>query len=138
MSRKKHRKEPTNGWDALIAIADRIFALINNGIIIPVFGLFILIIIFLIVYKLPENELSGILMAFINITLKDKVSLYVMLAASNIAWFFIYKRSRSTHIKEIERLSKIRSELLHKTNGGAIKRHRSSDGDVDPSFLLPK
>ena len=118
------------------------FKLFNNNKHYPVLISFCLIIIGLIVWKLPATDLAKILTLVINNFAAEKGGLIFWLLTTNIGWFYISRRVKKNYEKEIERLSKIRSELMHSNKlleqgKTPIINHRSSNDECDEQYILP-
>ena len=138
-STRKAKPSPEyNGWRVLAIFIEGLFNLINNNKIYPAFGLFLLGIFSLIVWRLPGSELAEILKILINEVLVGKGSLIVIIVVTNVGWAYMLKRIREVYQNEIDRLANVRKELLHHgSESPLIKEHRSTNGDCKESYLIP-
>lgn len=140
VSSKKNKKNVTheyNGWRVLLVFIEGIFELINSHKIYPAFGLFILSILGLIVWRLPDTELAEIVKLLINEFIVNKGGLIGLLVLTNLGWAYLLKRMNGIYSKEIDRLAKIRSELMHNSSSQKIEQHRSSKEECDEHYILP-
>ncbi len=147
MGQKKSRegnsvsqKQGDNGWTFLIAVVNGCFKLFNNNKIYPVFGLLLVGLAGLIIWRLPESELASVVHIILNEFVVNKGGLIALLLASNFGWVYLLGRQRKMYVAEIDRLAKIRSELMHvKDNGQGvhIESHRSSDDDCEELYVIP-
>ncbi|WP_179953478.1 hypothetical protein [Desulfobotulus mexicanus] len=124
-------------WRFLTVLVDKFSNLINNNKILPLSGLVVLLIMASIIWRLPETELAEIIRLLINEFITGKGGLIFLLVATNAGWFYLLKRSREIDQREIDRLSAIRSELMHKDQKTTIKKHRSTNGACEESYILP-
>lgn len=142
VSRKKKKNKKSNeseydGWRVLLAFIDGIFELINSHKVYPAFGLFILSILGLIVWRLPGTELAEIIKILINEFVVNKGGVISLLILTNLGWAYLLKRMNRIYSEEIDRLAKIRSELMHNNSSQKIEKHRSSKDDCDEHYIIP-
>jgi hypothetical protein len=135
--KKKNNETEYNGWRVLLAFIDGIFELINTHKVYPAFGLFILSILGLIVWRLPDTELAEIVKLLINEFVVSKGGLIGLLALTNLGWAYLLKRMNRIYSEEIDRLAKIRSELMHNGSSKIIESHRSSKEDCNEHYIIP-
>jgi hypothetical protein len=140
-TRQKPKQAPPapayNKWEFLRDFCNRFFDLFNSGKIYPAFGLFVLGIVTLIAFRIPDNQLPGVVGQLIEM-LQGSVGLaYALLALSNVLWVWQYREQRRMYLREIDRLAAIRQELMHGTSPVLIKEHRSSTGQQQESYLMP-
>jgi len=134
------QKQNDNAWSFLITIAKGCFKLFNNNKIYPVFGFLLIGLVGLIIWRLPEKELASAILIILNEFVVNKGGLIVLLLASNFGWIYLLGSQRKMYLSEIDRLTKIRSELMHiKGNGQGthIEAHRSSSDDCEESYVIP-
>lgn len=112
-----------NGWRVLYFFIERVFDLINSNKIYPVFGLLFLLLIGLIVWRLPDTELAEILKLLINEFIVGKGGLIAIIVVTNLGWVYVLKKMTDIYKCEIDRLSAIRSDLMHNPNRNNINKH---------------
>lgn len=131
-------KQQYGGWDFGRDFFNGIFGLLNSGRIYPAFGLLILVMMMLVVWRLPESELAGLVREFFGVLRSSfgfSISLFV---ASNVMWSWLFKRQKRIYENEIDRLVDFRKQLLHKETAIiSIKNHRSSDDEQTESYIFP-
>jgi hypothetical protein len=126
------------GWNFAKDFSKGIFQLLNSGKIYPAFGLVILVIIGIVAFRLPEAHLATTVSEFFS-TLQSLFGLSLgALVASNLGWAWLFRRQTKLLEDEIERISIMRSELLHTPNRIQITNHRSSDSPVTEAHILPE
>lgn len=140
-TRQKPKQPPPaaayNQWGFLRDFFNRFFDLFNSGKIYPAFGLFVLGIVALIAFRIPDNQLPGVIGQFIEM-LQGSVGLaYTLLALSNVLWVWQYREQRRMYLREIDRLAAVRQDLMHGKPSVIIKEHRSSTGQQQESYLMP-
>lgn len=143
MGQKKRKSQANanradyNGWRVLYLFIEGVLDLINNNKIYPVFGLLFLSLIGLIVWRLPDTELAEVLKLLINEFVVDKGGLIAVIVITNLGWAYLLKRMTGIYKREIDRLSAIRSELMHNSDRKNIDKHRSTNGDCKESYIVP-
>lgn len=126
------------GWDFGRDFFSGVFGLLNSGRIFPAFGVLILALMGLVVWRLPESELASLAREFFGVLRSSFGLAMSLLVASNLMWAWLFKRQKRIYENEIDRLVEIRSELLHQgSNIIPIKNHRSSDGEQIEGYILP-
>ncbi|EXI92092.1 MAG: hypothetical protein AW12_00835 [Candidatus Accumulibacter sp. BA-94] len=140
-TRQKPKQDPTtpayNQWEFLRDFCNHFFGLFNSGQIYPAFGLFVLGIIALVFFRLPGDQLPGVIGQIIE-ALQGSVGLaYALLAFSNVLWVWHGREQKGKYLAEINRLAAIRKALMHGTSPVIIKEHRSSTGQQEESYLMP-
>jgi hypothetical protein len=126
-----------NGWMFSRDFSNGIFNLINSGKIFPAFGLLLILIGLLIVWRAPPSGITIIINDAYKFLYGGYFLVLILLVVSNVFWFILNKKQRELYDKEILRLSSIRSDLLHKGNPPILETHRSSDGEQLENYLLP-
>lgn len=135
---KKTPSQAPNSWSFAIEVARGIFGLINSGRIYPAFGLLLLSLSGLVIWRLPEADLARVTIAFLDVLAGSTGLAYVLFAASNIAWYLLFQKQKRIYDKEIDRLAAIRKDLFHLgVNQVLIENHRSSDGEQKESYIIP-
>jgi hypothetical protein len=126
-----------NGWQFARDFSNNFFGLINNGKIFVAGGLAIIGLMGLVIWRLPDTALADLSRQFLEalITKGFYIGFSIL---SNITWFWLLLRQRTIFQSEINRLSKIRGDLMHNENRVLIKNHRSSDDVQKEGYLLPK
>lgn len=135
--KKKNKASEYNGWRVLLAFINGIFELINSHKVYPAFGLLILSIFGLIVWRLPTTELAEIVKILINEFVVNKGGLIGLLVLTNLGWAYLLKRMNKIYSAEIDRLAKIRSKLMHDSSSKKIDKHRSSNEECDEHYIIP-
>lgn len=138
-STQKSKPAPQyNGWRVLAIFIEGIFNLINNNKIYPAFGLFLLSVFSLIIWRLPSSDLAEIIKILVNEVFVGKGSLILIIVFTNLGWAYILKRIRGVYQDEIDRLSSIRKELLHNgSESPLIQKHRSTNEECKESYMIP-
>lgn len=136
---KKQHVETYGGWHFARDFSAGFFGLVNSGRVFPAFGLLLLVIMGLIVWRLPEAELAPVIKNFFDL-LRGSVSLaIVLLLLTNFGWFFLLRRQKTIYENEIKRLSDIRKDLLHLGSSQVlIENHRTSTGAQSETYLFPE
>lgn len=137
---QKNKKKPLpeyNVWRVLYVLVEGILNLINNNKIYPAFGLFILSIICLIIWRLPETDLADIIKLLINEVIVGKSGLIFIIIFTNFGWVYVFNRMKVIYGHEIDRLASLRSELMHRPERNNIEEHRSTNGDCEESYMVP-
>lgn len=125
-----------NGWRVLAIFIEGLFGLINTNKIYPAFGLAILAIATLIVWRVPATELAVLIRFSIEQISSTSSGLMGLLIISNGGWIWLFNQSRSLYKSEIDRLANIRQELLQ-GNVANIDAHQSSQAPVPETYFLP-
>lgn len=140
-TKRKNQAKPKssdyNGWRVLYLFIEGVLNLINNNKIYPVFGLLFLSLLGLIVWRLPETELADVIKILINEFVVDKGGLIAIIVITNLGWAYLLRRMTGVYQREIDRLAKIRSELIHNNDRKSIKAHRSTNGEIQESYIVP-
>ncbi len=137
MARKSKSKSEYNIWRVLVVFIEGIFNLFNTNKIYPAFGLLLIYIMGLIVWRLPNEDLADIIKILVNEFIVNKGSLIAIIIITNFGWAYLLKRTTKLYQNEIDRLSNIRSKLLHKSEDKSIIKHRSSEEDCKESYIIP-
>lgn len=140
MNSPKSQKKPPEqygGWHFARDFSAGFFGLVNTGRIFPAFGLLLLAIMGLIVWRLPETDLAHVIESFFDV-LRSSVALAIgLLVITNIVWFILFMKQKRIYENEINRLSDIRSELFHLGSDQVlIKNHRTSTGSQVESYIV--
>lgn len=134
----KKQTEKYGGWNFARDFSAGIFGLLNTGRVFPAFGLLLLGIMGLVVWKLPESDLAHVVDGFFNVLRSSFALAFSLLVLSNIVWFILFMKQKRIYENEINRLSDIRSDLFHLGgNQVLIKNHRTSNGSPPESYILP-
>ncbi|MDY6449926.1 hypothetical protein [Acinetobacter faecalis] len=127
-----------NVWMFARDFFDNIFSLLNTGKIFPVVLLAFLIMIGLVIWKYPDEQLPSLVSGVLSNVGSNWVIVFALLIITNLAWCVLFFAYKSMFEKEITRLSEIRSQLMH--GGGDLKKisaHRSSDGPQQEGYIFP-
>lgn len=136
-SNKKTKTEQKGGWDVLSEFINGVFSLINNNRIIPAFAFVVLAIVGVVVWRIPESDLGIIAKQLISALGSSFGFLISALIFSNICWLLLTKKLTKVYKDEIQRLSDIRADLIHKKGDYTqIEMHRSSN-DAKESIIIP-
>lgn len=134
---KKESNNQPNIWAFGIEVFKLIFQLFNNGVIFPIFGLVLVFSFLLIVYKIPNSEVAGLIKFLVEKYLTGNSAAYLMmLILTNIGWPVVFIMMRNVYKGEIDRLTNVRSELMHLEERRKINDHRSSKGDVVEKYVF--
>lgn len=132
--------EQYNMWRFLTEFSQGFFSLINSGRVFPAFGLAILVILGIVAWRVPESDLADLIEQFFEILSGSELLLWTALIVTNGVWLYIVRRVRRQDQAEIERLTDVRSELVHGREEGElepIERHRSSEDDQTEEYIIP-
>lgn len=130
---KRQEEKQTSNQDVIIHIVDTFYNLINSGNFIGVILLFIILLSFLVVWKLPPELLSNHIGTILKILESDKYYLIVLAptTAISIAANFVQRKIYKT---EIRRLVYLRKLLMHGRREDILKSledHHPSEFDLD-------
>lgn len=138
-SRPEKPAQAYGGWDFARDFSNGLFGLFNTGRIFPAFGVLLFMIMALVLYRIPESDLAGVIEGFFSFLQSSTAMAYFLFFASNVGWLRLHKRQERLYQAEIDRMAAIRKELMH---GGEsktlIQQHRSSDGEQSEGYLLPQ
>lgn len=137
---KKQPKAPETygGWHFARDFSSGLFGLLNSGRVFPAFGLLILVLMGLLLWRLPEASLVPVIDGFFGVLRSSFALVLCLLLSSNAVWFVLFRKQKRIYENEISRLSNIRSDLLHLGNNQVrIENHRSSEGGQAESYLFP-
>lgn len=138
-SNKKSANAPAseyNGWRVLAIFIQGVFNLINNNKIYPAFGLLLLGIAAIVVFRLPDTELAPLVKLLIESLTFTSKGLLGLLVVTNAGWAVIIVQSRNIYKAEISRLAAIRHELIT-GNPGRVVEHQSSDHATNEAYIFP-
>lgn len=118
---KKNKKPKNNdiGWAK--AFRDIVVTSMNKGQF-PILCIFIPI--FIILWRLPEKDLSDIVLKMVDYFAKGELVSYVLLLAVLIGWFVQAKTARTYHTEEMNRVAQEKSRLQNEL---AKKNFKSSE-----------
>lgn len=134
----KKQPEPYGGWHFARDFFSGIFGLFNTGRAFPAFGLLLLAITGLIVWRLPESDIAHVIESFFALLQSTTALVFGLLVLTNIVWFVLSRKQKRIYENEINRLSNIRSDLFHLGHDQVlIKNHRTSTGSQAESYILP-
>jgi hypothetical protein len=138
---KSKTKPPStdySGWKFARDFSKGIFQLLNTGKAYPAFGLIILAIVGIVAFRLPPDRLEPVVQGFFS-TVQSLFGLVLALfIGSNLGWAWLMKRQKRIYESEIDRLSKIRSDLMHVQSSPLIANHRSSDEVTNETHIFPE
>lgn len=138
-SRPEKPAQAYGGWDFARDFSNGLFGLFNTGRIFPAFGVLLFMIMALVLYRIPDSDLAGVIEGFFSFLQSSTALAYFLFFASNVGWLRLHKRQERLYQAEIDRMAAIRKELMH---GGEsktlIQQHRSSDGEQSEGYLLPQ
>lgn len=137
----KHKKDktdtkdnkPTTNQDVVIHVVDTFYNLINSGNFVGVIFLFIILLSFLIAWRIPPDSLSNHVGTLLKIFESDRYYLFVLLPTlvASLIGNFVQKKIYKT---EIRRLIYLRKLLMHGRKEEilkALEEHHPSDFDLD-------
>jgi hypothetical protein len=142
MANKANKKSAAPGeseysvWRVIAIFIEGIFGLINTNKIYPAFGLMLIWLAGMIVWRLPESELAPLIRLSIETMGSTTGGMFGMLIVTNVTWTFLFRQSRSVYKCEIDRLASIRMELLQ-GDSTHIKQHQSSASGVKETYIVP-
>jgi len=142
-TKKKHAKRLEHSWPRVwLRLIDGFFNLINTNRIYPLFGVLGLFLTALVVWKLPSSDLGIILTTIVNEFIVNKGGLIAIIVVTNLAWMYIFNRMREIYTSEIDRLSGVRSSLMHNNDSENeqatnIGSHRSTNNNCKETHILP-
>jgi hypothetical protein len=141
MSPSKSSKKPSeqySGWHFARDFFTGIFGLVNSGRVFPAFGLLLLAIMGLIVWRLPESDLGHVVERFFDFLGSSVFFVIILLVLTNVLWLILFRKQKRIYENEINRLSDIRKDLFHLgSNQVLISNHRSSTGSQVETYILP-
>ncbi len=117
-----------------------VFSLLNSGKVFPAFGLLLLVIMGIVVWRLPETELAGLVREFFALLRSSFGFAMSALVATNFGWLWLLRRQKEIYQGEIDRLSDLRSKLLLGENSSEftpLKELHTSNGAQRESYVLP-
>lgn len=127
-----------NGWECLRDFFGHVFGLINTGQIFPALGILIVMLIGMVMFKVPNDQMPGVITQFLDMLGSSVGIAYGLLGLTNVVWVVHYKTQRRLYLTEIKRLAAIRKELMHGyASSVPIKEHRSSTGQQSEGYLVP-
>ena len=127
-------------WSFARDIANGVFSLLNSGKVFPAFGLLLLLIMGLVVWRLPDTELAGLVREFFALLRSSFGFAMSALVATNLGWLWLLRRQKEIYQGEIDRLSDLRSKLLLGENSNdftPLKELHTSNGAQRESYVLP-
>lgn len=116
------RSWPDVAITGILAIKD----LINNSQIYPLAGLFILSYPLVALIKMDDKDVGPFLTTLFEQFFGNKGLLIAAIILTNIAWLWVHGRIKREMQREINRLAKERSDLIHNTPKQYIEEHRST------------
>jgi len=117
-----------NLWSVANNIVDQTTKLISSGNIIGAILLFIILTCMLFIWKYPNEELPGLVRIFYLALSNVNLFFYLLVAALGFSVVGNYLQYKKYH-KEIERLTNLRSDLIHGLDRKDLKplnKHLSS------------
>lgn len=134
-SKKPVKAASFNGWRVLNTFIEGLFQLINSNKIYPVFGLIILALAGLVVWRLSASDLADIIKLLLVEVVVGKGGLIALIILTNLGWPYLLRQQQKIYKTEIDRLAAVRSELLH--SDGKIGTHRSTHDNRGDAYLVP-
>lgn len=117
---------------------DIIELLINKGAIFTLTLFLFAALILITAWRVPPEDLSIFWLAAGQAAQTHWGISTALLLISNLWWFIVHRNSKRVFLKEIDRLIKLRHELMHKENT-IIQDHISSeDGSKKITMLTPE
>lgn len=127
-------------WTFARDFSSGVFSLLNSGKVFPAFGLLLLVIMGVVVWRLPETALAGLVGEFFALLRSSFGFAMSALVATNLGWLWLLRRQREIYQGEIDRLSDLRSRLLLGENSNEfipLKELHTSSGAQRESYVLP-
>lgn len=137
---QKSKRSPSgySGWMFARDFSKGVFSLLNTGKVYPAFGLLIIAIMGIAAWRLPPDQLATVIYDFL-VTVRSSFGIVLVLFfITNAAWLWLFARQKSLYEKEIERLAKIRHDLVHNKELIMIENHRSSDEVTGKTHIFPE
>lgn len=125
------------GWHFARDFSNNLFGLLNTGRVFPAFGLLLVIISGITVWRLPDSELAPIIRDLIAWLGGSAGFAWGVVLLTNLFWMVLCAKQTKLYREEIKRLAALRSQLMHGENLTLIKKHRTSDGEQAESYFLP-
>jgi len=137
-SKKKTAANNEYSWSRVAFVfIDGSIKIINTGKVYPLIWLIFMVIMTIIVWRIPEHTLGELALFFVTKIVMSYGGLIVLLLLSNFSWKYIFDKQRENYEKEIQRITKVRSELMHNSDRVKIKNHRSTEDDCKEVYLIP-
>lgn len=115
-----------------------IFSLLNSGKVFPAFGLMLLAIAGMVLVRMPESELAGLVREFFIVIRSSTGFLGACLVVTNLGWLWLLRRTKRIYQDEIDRLSEVRKALmLGQDKSTFLSAHTTSNGTQKESYVLP-
>ena len=133
VSKKNTPQKETNTSDVLIRAIDAFYNLVNSGNFIGFILLGILLLLFLIVWCLPPDGLNTHVGTILSFLLGSKYTITLLICSLCVSVTGNFSQ-RKYYKKEIKRLVKIRSILMHGRKEEVlriIENHNESEFDLD-------
>lgn len=135
-TKRKASQPPYGGWMFARDTSRQLFKLLNSGKIFPAFGLVILALMGLIAWRLPEKDLTVIVLQILGLVNSSTGLLVGIIIASNFVWAWLYWTRNRLYERELNRLIEDRHELMHMKNRVPIENHRSSKDRTPSTFIF--
>ena len=98
----------------------------------------ILMLMAFVAWLLPASELASLTYEFFDVLRSSFGFSIACLIVSNAGWIYLNRRQREIYSREIDRLSEIRSRLIHgKFEAKVLEEHSSSVGHQQESYIVP-
>jgi len=131
--KKQAQNKQTSNQDVAIHIIDTFYNLINSGNFIGVIFLFVVLLSFLIAWRLPPELLGNHVGTLLKILESDRFYLAVLAPTTGISILANFIQ-RKVYKAEIRRLIYLRKLLMHGRKDGSLKAledHHPSEFDLD-------
>ncbi|MBU0917934.1 MAG: hypothetical protein KKD97_16450 [Gammaproteobacteria bacterium] len=135
---RKGGDDAYNVWMFFRDFFSGVFSLLNSGKVFPAFGLLLLSIAGMVLWRMPESELAGIVRDLFAVIRSSTGVLMACLLASNIGWLWLLRRTKRIYQDEIDRLSEVRKQLmLGQDKSKFLTAHSTSNGRQKESYMIP-
>lgn len=135
---RKGGDDSYNGWMFLRDFSSGVFSLLNSGKVFPAFGLLLLAIAGMVLWRMPESELAGLVRGLFAVIRSSTGFLFACLVVTNLGWLWLLRRTKRIYQDEIDRLSDVRKQLmLGQDRSKFLTAHTTSNGTQKESYVLP-
>lgn len=137
MVKKGKQPQEWNGWRVLALLIKRLFDLLENGMIYPALVIVLVGFMAFVAFLAPEESIGLAVNRFTEWLFSSTGAWAVLFTVSNIAWVYLYRRMKKNYKDELDRVGRVRSELLHNPARMPIKNHRSTEEPGNEVYLEP-
>ena len=134
---KKNTQPEWNGWRVLALFVKRVFDLVENGKLYPAVVMVAMLLVGFIAYLAPEASIGLLVDRYSEWVFSSTAFWALMFVSSNIVWIYLLRLMRSNYQAELERVGRVRSELLHNPDRTPIIQHRSTEEPGNEVYLDP-